>query len=45
MFCNFWGECKRKPDGKNCMDPTPTPEEAIKIVEVIITFARLADAL
>jgi len=23
----------------------PTPEEAIKIVEVIITFARLADAL
>jgi hypothetical protein len=43
MFCNFRGECKRKPDGKNCMDPTP--EEAIKIVEVIIAFARLADAL
>jgi len=42
MFCNFWGKCKRKPDGKNCMDPTP--EEAIKIVEVIIAFARLADA-
>jgi hypothetical protein len=43
MFCNFWGECKRKPDGKNCMDPTP--EESIKIVKVIIAFARLADAL
>jgi hypothetical protein len=43
MFCNFRGECKRKPDGKNCMDPTP--EEAIKIVKVIIAFARLADAL
>jgi hypothetical protein len=43
MFCNFRGECKRKPDGKNCMEPTP--EEAIKIVEVIIAFARLADAL
>jgi hypothetical protein len=43
MFCNFRGECKRTPDGKNCMNPTP--EEAIKIVEVIITFARLADAL
>jgi hypothetical protein len=43
MFCNFRGECKHKPDGKNCMDPTP--EEAIKIVEVIISFARLADAL
>jgi hypothetical protein len=43
MFCNFWGKCKRKPDGKNCMNPTP--EEAIKIVEVIIAFARLADAL
>jgi hypothetical protein len=43
MFCNFWGKCKRKPDGKNCMDPTP--EEATKIVEVIITFARLADTL
>jgi hypothetical protein len=43
MFCNFRGECKRKPDGKNCMDPTP--EEAIEIVEVIIAFARLADAL
>jgi hypothetical protein len=43
MFCNFWGECKRTPNGKNCMDPTP--EEAIKIVEVIIAFARLADAL
>jgi hypothetical protein len=43
MFCDFRGECKRKPDGKNCMDPTP--EEAIKIVEVIIAFARLADAL
>jgi hypothetical protein len=43
MFCNFRGECKRKPDGKNCMDPTP--EEAIKIVAVIIAFARLADAL
>ena len=43
MFCNFRGECKRTPDGKNCMDPTP--EEAIKIVEVIIAFARLADAL
>jgi hypothetical protein len=43
MFCNFRGKCKRKPDGKNCMDPTP--EEAIEIVEVIIAFARLADAL
>jgi len=43
MFCNFWGKCKCKPDGNNCMDPTP--EEAIKIVEVIIAFARLADAL
>jgi hypothetical protein len=43
MFCNFLGECKCTPDGKNCMDPTP--EEAIKIVEVIIAFARLADAL
>ena len=43
MFCNFRGECTRKPDGKNCMDPTP--EEAIEIVEVIIAFARLADAL
>jgi hypothetical protein len=43
MFCNFRGECKRTPDGKNCMDPTP--EEAIEIVEVIIAFARLADVL
>ena len=43
VFSNFWGECKRKPDGKNCMDPTP--EEAIKIAEVIIAFARFADAL
>ena len=43
MFCNFWGKCKCKPDGKNCMDPTP--EEAIKIVEVIIAFPRHADAL
>ena len=43
MFCNFRGECKRKPDGKNCMDPTP--EEAIEIVEIIITFARLVDML
>jgi hypothetical protein len=43
MFCNFRGECKRTPDGKNCMNPTP--KEAIKIVEVIIAFARLADAL
>ena len=43
MFCNFRGKCKRTPDGKNCMNPTP--EEAIKIVEVIIAFARLADAL
>jgi hypothetical protein len=43
MFCNIRGECKRTPDGKNCMNPTP--EEAIKIVEVITTFARLADAL
>ena len=43
MFCNFWGKCKRKPDGKNCMDPTP--EEAIEIVEIIITFARLVDML
>jgi hypothetical protein len=43
MFCNFWGECKRTPDGKNCTNPTP--EEAIKIVEVIIAFARLADSL
>ncbi len=43
MFCNFRGKCKRKPDGKNCMDPTP--EEAIEIVDVIIALARLADAL
>ena len=43
MFCNFRGECKRTPNGQNCMDPTP--EEAIDIVEVIITFARLADAM
>jgi hypothetical protein len=43
MFCNFRGECKRTPDGKNCMNPTP--EEAIKIVEVINAFARLADTL
>jgi hypothetical protein len=43
MFCNFRGECKRTPDGKNCM--SPTPEEAIEIVKVIIAFARLADAL
>jgi hypothetical protein len=43
LFCNFRGECKRTPDGKNCMDPTP--EEAKQIVEVIIAFARLADAL
>jgi hypothetical protein len=43
MFCNFRGECKRTPDGKHCMNPTP--EEAIEIVEVIIAFARLADAL
>ena len=33
MFCNFRGECKRRPDGKNCMDATP--EEAIKIVDII----------
>ena len=31
------------PDGKNCMDPTS--DEAIKIVEVIIAFDGLADAL
>jgi hypothetical protein len=43
MFCNFRGKCKRTSDGKNCMHPTP--EEDIKIVEVIIAFARLADAL
>jgi hypothetical protein len=43
MFCNFRGECKCKPNGKNCMNPTH--EEAIKIVEVIIAFARLADTL
>ncbi len=43
MFCNFRGECKRTPDEKNCKDPTP--EEAIEIVDVVITFARLADAL
>ena len=43
MFCYFRGECKRNPDGKNCMNPTP--EEAIKVVEVIIAFARLADTL
>ena len=43
IFCNFRGECKRTPDGKNCMDPTP--EEAKQIVKVIIAFARLADAL
>ena len=43
MFCNFWGKCKHTTNGKNCMDPTP--EEAIDIVEVIITFARLANAL
>jgi hypothetical protein len=41
MFCNFRGECKR--NGKNCKNPTP--EEAIVIVDVIIAFARLADAL
>jgi len=40
MFCNFWSECKRKPNGKNCMDSTP--DEAIEIVELIIAFARLA---
>ncbi len=43
MFCNIRGECKRTPDGKNCM--APTPEEAIEILEVITTFAILADAL
>ncbi len=43
MFCNFRGECKGTPDGKNCMDPKP--EEAIKIVDIIIVFAKLADAL
>jgi hypothetical protein len=43
MFCNFRGEYKHTPDGKNCMNPTP--EEAIDIVEVIIAFARLADVL
>ena len=43
MFCNFWSKCERTPDLKNCMDPTP--EEAIGIEEVIIAFARLADAL
>ena len=43
MFCNIRGECKGTPDGKNCM--APTPEEAIEILEVIITFAILADAL
>jgi hypothetical protein len=43
MFCNIRGECKRMPDGKNCINPTP--EEAIKIVEFIIAFARLADPL
>ena len=42
MFCNFRGKCKRKPDGKNCMDPTP--DEAIEIVEFIIAFAILANA-
>ena len=31
------------PDEKNCMDPTS--DEAIKIVEVIIAFDGLADAL
>jgi hypothetical protein len=43
MLCNFRGECKRTPDGKNCMDPTPV--EAIKIVDVIIAFAELANTL
>ena len=43
MFCNFRGKCKRKPDGKNCMDPTP--DEAIEIVEFIIAFAILANAV
>ena len=43
MFCNFWGKCIHTTNGKNCMDPTP--EEAIDIVEVIIAFARLANAL
>ena len=43
MFCNFRGECKCTPNGKNCMNSTP--EETINIVEVIITFARHADVL
>jgi hypothetical protein len=40
---NIRGECKRTPDEKNCVDSKP--EEAIKIVEIIIALARLADAL
>ena len=43
MFCNFWGECKRKPTEKNCMDPTR--DEAIETVEVIIAFAILTYTL
>ena len=43
MICNIRGKCKRKPNGKNCMNPTP--EEAIKIVEVIIDFAIFPDVL
>ena len=44
MFCNIWDECKCKPDGKNCMDPTS--EEAIEIVEVEVSLPLLfANAL
>ena len=43
MICNIQGKCKCKPNGKNCMNPTP--EEAIKIVEVIINFAIFPDEL
>ncbi len=41
--CNFQGKCKRTSDNKNCEDPKP--EEAIKILDVIITLTKLTNEL
>ena len=39
--CNYRGECARKPDEKNCMNPTP--QEVIKILDVSARCSCAAD--
>ena len=43
LFGTFGGKCEHTPDERNCMDPTP--EEAIKIVNVLIVLAGFVDVL